>query len=85
MCRKKLLQVLQCVAVCCSVLQCVAVSPYFWIEFRLPASDHNTLQHTATHCNTLQQPRTHWNTLHHTAIYIVLSFGIYYNFFQNKL
>ena len=72
MCRKKLLKVLQCVAVYCSVLkvlqcvavycsvlQCLAVSPYkFWIECRQPASDHKTLQHTATHCNTLQHTAT---------------------------
>jgi len=37
-------------SVCCSVLQCVAVS----------------LQHTATHCNTLQHTATHCNTLQHT-------------------
>ena len=28
---------------------------------------HNTLQHTATHCNTLQHTATHCNTLQHTA------------------
>jgi len=34
------------IAVCCSVLQCVAVCPD-------TATHCNTLQHTATHCNTL--------------------------------
>jgi len=63
---------LQCVAVRCSALQCVAV----WVDmdhvtnrssrsWRDPY--HNTLQHTATHCNTLQHTATHCNTLQHTA------------------
>ena len=42
---------LLCVAVCCSVLQCVAV---------LPCGEN------ATHCNTLRHTATHCDTLRHT-------------------
>ena len=65
----------ECVAVCCSVLQCVAVERYVswdseretWLygvlvyqESCLSTATHcNTLQHTATHCNTPQRTATH--------------------------
>jgi len=61
---------LQCVAVCCSVLECVAVRcnnrNLFILQAALPdwsskylgywprSRKDNTLQHTATHCNALQ-------------------------------
>jgi len=74
--------VLQYVAVCCSVLQCVA---YEWCcdlrceysrRFLCTHPTCNTLQHTATHCdnshtvthrNTLQHTTTHCDTPQHTA------------------
>ena len=58
----------QCVAACCSVLQCVAVLYLYFLcaeSFGFVCLLHvvmelcNTLQHTATYCNIL----------HHTAIY----------------
>ena len=65
--------VLQCVAVCCSVLQCVE-SSIKWsksessvalsgvrVSVALEQSSlllYSTLQHTATHCNTLQHTAT---------------------------
>jgi len=60
--------VLQCCAVCCSVLQCVAVS-ILLLQSR-SASTHlhcNTLKHTALFhivifCNALQHTTTHCNT-----------------------
>jgi len=59
-----------CVAVCCSLLQSVAVC---WSgETRVdPCSldSIDTLQHTATHCCTLQHTATHCNILQHTATY----------------
>jgi len=62
----------QCVTVCCSVLQCVAVCFHVFegrekvhrAPARVAATHCNTPQHTATHCNTLA---THHNTLQHTA------------------
>ena len=69
--------VLQCVAVCCSVLQCVAVwgrkmgseelhkrlDKFSYLN-KLHISTHcNTLQHITAHCNTLQRSATHCNTL----------------------
>ena len=60
---------LQCVSVCCSVLQCGTTysrittqsvhqqqQQHAHLQFR------DTLQHTATHCNTLQHTGTHCNT-----------------------
>ena len=57
---------LQHVAVCCSVLQCVRCR---YLHYAAPhtATHCNTLQHTVTHCNTLQHTATHCNTLQHTA------------------
>jgi len=70
-------EVLQCVAVCCSVLQCKHLNSRVahMIESCCifeQGSSHlrphcNTLQHTATHCNTLQHTATHCNTPQHTA------------------
>ena len=60
----------QCVAVCLSVLQCVALTsleslhdyPY------IPAVKANLVdRHTATYCNTLQHTATHCNILQHLA------------------
>jgi len=60
----------QQVAVCCSVLLCVAAAVCCWLFWRdalytyqtsfhaQPASD-NALQHTAIHCSTLQHTATH--------------------------
>jgi len=67
--------VLQCIAVCCSmllyvpvcfsVLQCVAVRCSAAL---LSLTTHcNTLQHSATRCNTQQHTATRCNTLQHTA------------------
>jgi len=66
----KTCRVLQCVVVCCSVLQHVAAS--------LPTNQATTqvsmlkhCQHTATRCNTLQHTAntaTHCNTLQHTGV-----------------
>ena len=68
--------VLQCVAVCFSVLlgallldstvaECSAGTHYSTLQ--RTAAHYNTLQHTSTHCNALQHTATHCNTLHHTA------------------
>jgi len=63
---------LQCVAVCCSVLQCVAVRGRVYVGYSTISSlnmlfkQHIQGQHTATHCNTLQHT-TECNTLQHTA------------------
>ena len=58
---------LQCVAVCCSVLQCVVVwssqlllAPWCLIQVQTPchiysATHCNALHHVATHCSTLQR------------------------------
>ena len=56
--------VLQCVAVCCSVLQCAAVllqciSGGRWWSWRCVLRTE-TLQHTVTHCNTLEFTVTKW-------------------------
>ena len=67
---------LQCVAVCCSVLQCVAdtnngMSAFFLMTYcstlQHTAAHCSTLQHTAAHCSTLQHTATHCSTLQHTA------------------
>jgi len=50
-----------CVAVCFSVLQCVAILMIPELEYVCPI--RVPLQHTATHCNTLQHTVTHCNTL----------------------
>ena len=50
-----------CVAVCCSVLQCIHLSRKY------TATHCNTLQHTATHCDTLQHNAAHCSTLQHTV------------------
>jgi len=59
------LTVLHCVALCCSVLQCVAVC-----DSNARATHRycvvvccNVLPHTATHCNTLPHTATHYNTV----------------------
>jgi len=64
--------VLQCVAVCCSALQCAElqhtvtrmIDAWLW-RLRCDSifTHCNTLQHTATHCNTLQRTTTHCHTL----------------------
>jgi len=56
--------VLQCVAVCCSVL---AIADDATKRLRQAIGGihcHMPLQHTETHCNTLQHTATHCNTLH---------------------
>jgi len=72
--------VLQCVSVCCSVLQCAGIRqlrifflPNFTrsIEFAIWGQVWRmrclqTLQHTVANCNTLQHTATHCNTLQHT-------------------
>ena len=55
--------VLQCVVVCCSVLQYVAAVSF--IHFATCVGPFSLLQDTATHCNTLQHTATHCNTLQH--------------------
>jgi len=69
--------VLQCVAVCCSVLQYIAVRERVHAKnaTRAPGQRAKTnhldvhsvcsvsLQHNATHCNTLQHTATHRNAL----------------------
>jgi len=60
--------VLQCVKVCCRVLQwCINVHIVRLCGGMEGVLTHhcNTLQHTATHCNTLQQTATHLNLLQH--------------------
>ena len=71
--------VLQCVAVCCSVLQRVAVSTKLRISqnltelqispelTKLPVNLNACLVHTATHCSTLQHTTARCDTLRHTA------------------
>jgi len=65
-------------AVCCSVLQCVAVCCMIYTRsdstytgasavLQHTAAHCSTLQHTAAHCNTLQHTATHRNTVQHTA------------------
>jgi len=72
--------VLQCVAVCCSVLQCV--QPYkhkymYWFLFqrcggrRVQPVINLRFMNTATHCNTLQHTATHCNTLQRTATPVI--------------
>jgi len=65
------MRVLQCVAVCCSVLQFVSKMT-MKLTFGTPHRETigwetkghcNTLQHTATHCNALQHTATCCNTL----------------------
>ena len=60
---------LQCVAVCCSLLQCVAASVDVSVATRdvYTATHCNTLHHAASHCNTLQHSATLCNTLQYTA------------------
>jgi len=67
--------VLQCVAVCCSVFQWLSRGPRgrmahmtIWHDTYVTHCD--TLRHTATHCNTLQHIATHCNTLQHAYMYI---------------
>jgi len=90
--------VLQSVAVCCSVLQCVDCGTM--IEWAGASATHcnrcsgslyhgatvNTLQHTATHCNTLQHTATHCNTLsylyHVYLYYYILLYIIIYTYIQ---
>ena len=69
---------LQCVAVCCSVLQRVVASHQGATPLQLQhaatccnilkhtATCYNTLQHTRTCCNILQHTRTCCNILQHT-------------------
>jgi len=49
-------ETVECVAVCCSVLQCVAVCCRLWVRrwnmLHEMSHSNKTLQHTATHCNT---------------------------------
>jgi len=76
-CRQALrCSVLQCVAVCCSVLQALRCTsnqssePCEMAQYSHPqhtATHCNPLQHTAVHCNTLQYTATHCSTLQHTA------------------
>ena len=62
------LQHMLCVAVCCSVLQCVAVTHERRVlEKAEMKSECDTLQHAATRCNTLQHTATDCNRLQHTA------------------
>jgi len=65
---------LQCVARCCSVLQCVVElkSEKCGYESHLSEFAHQVASflptsHVGTHCNTLQHTATHCNTLPHTA------------------
>jgi len=62
---------LQCVAVCCSVLQAQELAA----KGCFTATHCVSLQHTASHCNTLQHTATHCNTLQHTATHCV-SFAV---------
>jgi len=72
----------QCVVVCCSVLQVARSGPTTRKTaikhndnatasncriLQHPATHYNTLKHTATHCNSLQHTATHCNTMQHTA------------------
>jgi len=66
--------VLRRVAVCCSVVQCVAAAfVNFFDEWRSRASknhaapQYSTLLYTSTQFSTLQHAATHFNTLQHTA------------------
>ena len=70
--------VLQCVAVCCSVFQWLSRGPWgrmahmtIWYDTYVTHCD--TLRHTATHCNTLQHIATHCNALQHAYMYIYLN------------
>ena len=64
---------LQCVAVCCSVLQGndairhkIVYRKSLFVSMKACMTSL-TLQHTAAHCSTLQHTATHYTTLHHTA------------------
>jgi len=61
----------QCDAVCCRLLQCVAMEYVIDVGILstqfLNIRDCNTLQHTATHCNTLHHTAPHCTTLQHTV------------------
>ena len=62
--------VLQYVAVCCSVLQCIythrSISRQH-SKHRIVLRDTYVCIYTATRCNTLQHTATHCNTLQHAA------------------
>ena len=63
--------VLQCVAVCCSVLQHENRNPITRrrdVPRNLVKICCSVLQHAATRCNTLQHTATHCNTLQHTFV-----------------
>jgi len=57
-----------CVAVCCSVLQCVAVTHHSVIWHTATRCNH-----TAKHCNKLQQAATSCNMLQHTHLLICVT------------
>ena len=60
--------VLQCVVVCCNVLQCLQAQHDLPVEDRRSiATRRSTLQHCATRCNTLHHSAAQCNTLQHTA------------------
>ena len=71
------------VAVCCSVMQCVAVcerptrAPAFCAcLFRMVICQRkccNTLQHSVARCNALQRTATHCNTLQHDATHFEIA------------
>jgi len=65
----RILSVLRCVPMCCSVSRCVWCIPI--AVYKSPAQAglvyESNLQHTATHCNTLQHTATHCNTLQYES------------------
>jgi len=68
--------VLNCVAVCCSVLKCEEIFAGLSRgsdDKCLSATHCNTLQHTATHLDTLQHTATHcnWRPVSHCNCYCV--------------
>jgi len=80
--------VLQCVAVCCSVLQRVAVSTKLRISpdltelrispelTKLPVNLNSCLVHIETHCSALQHTAARCDTLRHTATHRLLSHAL---------
>jgi len=63
------LQCLQCVAVCCGMLSSCKIAPTYIQDKSEVASTYT--QHAATQCSTLQNTATHYNTLQHTATHCI--------------
>jgi len=60
--------IIGCVALCCSVLQCVATQcTIFAISLFCNKTKERNSKYSTLYCNTMQHTATRCNTLHHTA------------------